>query len=108
VGELAAAVRRMAEQLEARLDALQTEDELLGALVEAMNEGVVAIDRQRRVIRINRSGRELLDVRGDVPFSTDLFPRDRALQDAIADALGGGVVDRVETQIAGRTLALTA
>jgi two-component system phosphate regulon sensor histidine kinase PhoR len=108
VGELAVAVRRMAEQLETRLQALQAEDELLGALVESMNEGVVAIDRQRRVIRINRSGRELLDVRADIPFSIDLFPRDRALQDAIADALGGGVVERVETQIADRTLALTA
>ena len=108
VGELAVAVRRMAEQLETRLDALQAEDELLGALVEAMNEGVVAIDRQRRAIRINHSGRELLDVRGETPFSIDLFPRDRALQDAIADALGGAIVDRVETQIGGRTLALTA
>src|SRR5688572_16643322 len=62
VGELAVAVRRMAEQLEARLQALQSEDELLGALVETMNEGVIAIDRQQRVIRINRSGRTLLDV----------------------------------------------
>ena len=108
VGELAAAVRRMAEQLETRLHALEAEDELLGALVESMNEGVVAIDRQRRVIRINHSGRELLDVRADIPFSIDLFPRDRALQDALAGALAGGVIERVETQIADRTLALTA
>ena len=108
VGELAVAVRRMAEQLETRLLALEKEDELLGALVETMNEGVVAIDRQRRVIRINRSGRQLLDVAADVPFSTDLFPRDRGLQDAVSDALGGSVVDGVETQIGNRTLALTA
>ena len=108
VGELAAAVRRMAEQLETRLHALEAEDELLGALVESMNEGVVAIDRQRRVIRINQSGRELLGVRADVPFSIDLFPRDRALQDALGAALAGGVIERLETQIADRTLALTA
>ena len=108
VGELAVAVRRMAEQLETRLQALQKEDELLGALVETMNEGVVAIDRQRRVIRINRSGRQLLDVDAAAPFSIDLFPRDRLLHDAVVDALGGSVVDGVETQIAGRTLALAA
>ena len=108
VGELAVAVRRMAEQLEARLHALQSEDELLGALVETMNEGVVAIDRQRRVIRINRSGRLLLDVQAPTPFSIDLFPRDRVLQDAMADAMGGVAVDGVETQIGSRTLALTA
>ena len=108
VGELAVAVRRMAEQLEHRLRALQSEDELLGALVETMNEGVVAIDRQRRVIRINRSGRQLLDVHEDAPFSIDLFPRERVLQDAIADAMGGVPVDGVEIQIGSRTLAVTA
>lgn len=108
VGELAAAVRRMAEQLDTRLQALQSEDELLGALVETMNEGVVAIDRQRRVIRINRSGRLLLDAQADVPFSIDLFPRDRVLQDAVVEAMGGVPVDGVETQIGSRTLALTA
>ena len=108
VGELAAAVRRMAEQLDARLQALQSEDELLGALVETMNEGVVAIDRQQRVIRINRSGRILLDVQAEPPFSIDLFPRDRVLQDALADAMAGVAVDGVETQIGPRTLALTA
>ena len=108
VGELAVAVRRMAEQLEARLQALQSEDELLGALVETMNEGVIAIDRQRRVIRINRSGRQLLDLSAEPPFSVDLFPRDRVLQDAVADAMSGSVIDGVETQIGTRTLALTA
>jgi two-component system, OmpR family, phosphate regulon sensor histidine kinase PhoR len=108
VGELAVAVRRMAEQLEQRLHALQAEDELLGALVETMNEGVVAIDRQRRVFRINRSGRLLLDIQAAAPFSIDLFPRDRALQDALADAMGGIPVSGVETQIGARTLALTA
>jgi two-component system phosphate regulon sensor histidine kinase PhoR len=108
VGELAYAVRRMAEQLDVRMHALEAEDELLGALVEALNEGVVAIDGQRRVIRINRSGRQLLDVHTDVPFSVDLLPRDRTLQDALDEALDGGVVDRAETQIGARTLALTA
>lgn len=108
VGELAVAVQRMAEQLGSRMRALEAEDEFLGALVESLNEGVVAVDRQRRVIRINRSGRQLLDARAATPFSVDLLPRDRTLQDALAEALAGGGVDRVETQIAGRTLALTA
>jgi len=73
-----------------------------------LNEGVVAVDRQRRVIRINRSGRQLLDTYTDTPFSVDMLPRDRVLQDALKEALGGGVVDRLETQIGDRTLALTA
>jgi len=108
VGELAAAVRRMAEQLESRMHALEVEDKFLGALVESLNEGVVAVDRQRRVIRINRSGRQLLDADAPTPFSIDLLPRDRILHDALAEALDGRVVDRVETRIGNRTLALTA
>jgi len=108
IGELATAVQLMSEQLDSRLQALQAEDELLGALVESLNEGVVAVDRQRRIIRINRSGRALLDVAALTPFSVDLLPRDRMLHDALAEALGGGVVDRVETQIGNRTLAVTA
>jgi signal transduction histidine kinase len=108
VGELAFAVRRMAEELERRMRAIEAEDELLGALVESLNEGFVAIDGQRRVIRINRAGRQLLDVAIDVPFSVDLLPRDRTFQDALSEALRGGIVDRTETQIGSRTLALTA
>jgi two-component system phosphate regulon sensor histidine kinase PhoR len=108
VGELASAVRRMAEQLQGRLRDLEAEDELLGALVESLNEGVVAIDGSRRVIRINRSGRQLLNIQAPVPFSVDLLPRDRTLHDALAEALRGAIVDDAETQIGSHTLALTA
>ncbi len=108
VGELATAVQRMAEQLGSRLHALEAEDEFLAALVEALDEGVVAVDRHRRVIRINRSARQLLSVHAAIPFALDLLPRDRVLQDAVSEALDGGVVDRVEAQLGNRTLALTA
>jgi signal transduction histidine kinase len=108
VGELASAVRRMAEQLDGRLQALQTEDVLLGAIIESLNEGVVAVDAQRRVVRINSTGRSWLDIKADVPFSADVLPRDRALLDALQVALGGEPVDRVEVQVGNRILAVTA
>jgi two-component system phosphate regulon sensor histidine kinase PhoR len=108
VGELAVAIRRMAEQLDARLLALEVEDAFQSAVVEALNEGVVAIDRQRRVVRINRSGRHLLNIAVETPFSVDLLPRDRILHDALLEALRGDIVSRVETHIGNRTLAVTA
>ncbi|MGH7679037.1 MAG: histidine kinase dimerization/phospho-acceptor domain-containing protein, partial [Gemmatimonadaceae bacterium] len=108
VGELAVAVRRMAEQLGARMHALEAEDEFQAAVVEALNEGVVAIDRQRRVVRINRSARQMLNVQAETPFSSDLLPRDRMLQDALSEALGGGIVSGIEARFGNRTLALTA
>jgi two-component system phosphate regulon sensor histidine kinase PhoR len=108
VGELASAVRRMAEQLDGRLAALQTEDSLLSAIIESLNEGVVAVDAQRRVVRVNSTGRQWLDLHGEVPFSADLLPRDRELLDALQAALDGEAVDRVEVQVGNRILAVTA
>jgi two-component system phosphate regulon sensor histidine kinase PhoR len=108
VGELAVAIRRMAEQLDARMHALEVEDEFQASVVEALNEGVVAIDRQRKVVRINRSGRQLLGIALDPPFSVDLLPRDRILHDALSEALSGRIVSRVETHVGARTLAVTA
>jgi two-component system, OmpR family, phosphate regulon sensor histidine kinase PhoR len=108
VGDLAFAVRRMAELLESRMRALQAEDEFQGAVVEALNEGVVGVDRQRRVVRINRSARLLLHVSAEVPFSIDLLPRDRSLQEAIGEALDGHGVERVETHVGNRTISVTA
>ena len=108
VGDLAFAVRRMAELLESRMRALEAEDEFQGAVVEALNEGVVGVDRQRRVVRINRSARVLLGVAAEVPFSIDLLPRDRSLQEAIGEALDGHGVERVETHVGSRTISVTA
>jgi two-component system phosphate regulon sensor histidine kinase PhoR len=108
IGDLAIAVHRMSEQLASRLNALQADDELLGALIESLDEGVVAVDASRRVIRINGSARRFLDAQAGVPFSVDLLPRDRGLHDAISEALSGGVAERAESQVAGHTLAVTA
>ena len=108
IGDLALAVSRMSEQLSSRLNALQADDDLLGALIESLDEGVVAVDAARRVIRINGSARRLLGAQASVPFSVDLLPRDRMLHDAIAHALAGEVAERAEAQFGGRVLAVTA
>ncbi len=108
VGELAVAIRRMSEQLESRLTALQDDDALLGALVDSLHEGVIAVDVRRQVVRLNESGRRMLVLRNAVPFSVDLLPRDPVLRDALAQALSGAAVERAEMQHDGRTLALTA
>ncbi|HYC50793.1 MAG TPA: ATP-binding protein [Gemmatimonadaceae bacterium] len=108
IGELATALQRMSEQLGSRLAALQAEDELLRALVESLAEGVVAVDSQRRVIRMNETARVLMGIRQGLPFPANLLPRDRGLWDAMDSALSGIAVERVETQFGSRTLALTA
>ncbi len=111
VGDLAAAVHAMAEQLDARLRALQADDALLGATIESLHEGVIVVDARRRVVRVNESGRRLLALRDPVPFPADRLPRDAALREALGDALDGRATDQTELTVragAPLTLALRA
>jgi signal transduction histidine kinase/HAMP domain-containing protein len=108
LGELATAVHRLAEQLSMRMSALQSEDALLSALIETLNEGVLAISPLRTVVRINRAGRELLGISDKTPIPLDRLPRAAPLRDAIGSALEGKVIEPAELVLSGRTLSLTA
>ncbi|MEX2180761.1 MAG: ATP-binding protein [Gemmatimonadaceae bacterium] len=108
VGELAVALRRLAEQLSARLQALETEETILRQLTESLNEGVIAVDTRRRVVRINETARRLLGTRAPLPFPAEELPRDVALRDALDDAFAGATTEGAELVVAGRTLNVTA
>jgi signal transduction histidine kinase len=108
VGDLADAVHRLAEQLEARLSALTAERSILTALVETLNEGVVAISPTHDVVRINDTGRRLLSIGRPVPFGLDFLPRDATLRNAILLALQGAETETEEVLIGETTLSLTA
>jgi two-component system phosphate regulon sensor histidine kinase PhoR len=108
IGDLAAALHRMTEELAQRLETLREEDALLTALVESLNEGVLALTERGDVARINERGRSLLRVTSPIPFPAELLPRNPTLRHAIEAALGGEVAEPTELQIAGRTLAVTA
>jgi two-component system phosphate regulon sensor histidine kinase PhoR len=108
VGDLASALHRMAEQLAARLAALERDDALMSALVDSLDEGVIAVDAAGTVVRVNAAARELLGISADAPFSSDALPRDPALRGALGDALDGEGTDGVELHRAGKTLLLTA
>ena len=108
VGDLADAIHRLAEQLEARLSALDMEQARLSALVETLNEGVMAISPQHQVERINDTGRRLLSINARVPFGMDYLPREVTLRNAIALALDGTKTEPEEIMLGDRTLSLTA
>jgi two-component system, OmpR family, phosphate regulon sensor histidine kinase PhoR len=108
VGDLADAVHRLAEQLEARISALAAEQSILSALVETLNEGVMAISPSHEVVRINDTGRRLLSVRRPIPFGIDFLPRDATLRNAISLALSGTETEPEEVVIGETTLSLTA
>jgi signal transduction histidine kinase len=108
VGDLADAVHRLAEQLEARISALAAEQSVLSALVETLNEGVIAISPAHEVVRISETGRRLLSITRPVPFAVDFLPRDATLRTAISLALGGTETEPEEIVIGDTTLSLTA
>lgn len=108
VGELADAVHRLAEQLEARISALAAEQSILSALVETLNEGVIAISPSREVVRINDTGRRLLAIDSPIPFGIDFLPRESTLRGAISLALSGTETETEEAVIGDTTVSLTA
>ena len=108
VGDLATALYRLAEQLGARLTALQTDRTLLAAVVSSLEEGVIAVDSSGRVVQANDAARRLLDVTAPLPFSLDMLPREPMLRDAMSDALRGARSGPMEIALNGRTLLLTA
>jgi two-component system phosphate regulon sensor histidine kinase PhoR len=108
VGDLAMALHRLAEQLSGRLTALAAEESLLSALLDSLNEGVLAVDARGRVVRINAIGRRLLRVRDATPFTLDRLPRERVFREALMAAVAGTVTESIETSIDGRNLVLAA
>jgi signal transduction histidine kinase len=108
VGDLADAVHRLAEQLEARISALAAEQSVLSALVETLNEGVIAISPAHEVVRISETGRRLLSIDRPVPFAVDFLPRDATLRNAISLALSGTETEPEEVVIGETTFSLTA
>ncbi len=108
VGDLADGLRRLAEQLEARVLALQAEESLLAALTDSLNEGVIAVDNRQRVVRMNETARQLLRMREPVPFPAEYLPRDRTLREALASVLSGVESLPGEVRVDDTTLQLTA
>ena len=108
VGDLADAIYRLAEQLEARISALAAEQSVLSALVETLNEGVIAISPAHEVVRINETGRRLLSTDRALPFGIDYLPREATLRSAISLALNGTETQPEEVIIDGNTMSLTA
>jgi signal transduction histidine kinase len=108
VGDLAMALQRMTEQLAARLSALESEDALLGAVIDSLDEGIVAVNANGDVARLNQSARRLLALTGTPPFSIDLLPHDRVVREAVRGAMRGAATAPREIALDDRTLVLSA
>jgi len=108
VGDLAIALHRMTEQLASRLSALEAEDALLNAVIDSLDEGIVAVSARSQVVRLNESARRLMSLDAPVPFSTDLLPHERLVREAVRGAMNGVATEPSELVLGDRTLLVTA
>jgi two-component system phosphate regulon sensor histidine kinase PhoR len=89
-GGLAGSFNRVSEELEQTVRELARERDLFETVIHSMDEAVLAIDKQRRIITVNRSATELLGisaaVRGQLLLDAVRIP---ALSELLDHALRG-------------------
>jgi signal transduction histidine kinase len=108
VGDLAASVSRMTEELGLRLQAMEAEDARLLAIIEALDEGIVAVDGRGDVVRMNEAARRLFGSRAALPFPSAELQLDAPFREAMVAASRGERSEGVETTIADRIVSLTS
>ena len=65
-GGLAGSLNRVSEELARTVKALARERDLFDAVLQSMDEAVLALSSEKRIIAINRSASDLLGISGDV------------------------------------------
>ena len=108
VGDLAASVGRMTDELRRRLQEMADEDGRLVAIIESLDEAIVAVDARGDVVRMNDSARRLFATQKALPFSAADLALGAVLREALSAALRGKVSEGVETSVGDRIVALTA
>jgi len=104
VGELATALHRMAEQLSTRLSIMQADELLMTAVLESLEEGVLALDEHGTLVRMNQRARLLLDVTSPLPLPREQLPREPELRAVIDAGLAGEITLPTEARLRDLTL----
>ena len=109
VGDLALALHRMTEQLASRLSALESEDALLNAVIESLDEGIIAVNPRGETVRLNESARRLLGARRRrFPSRWISCRKSDSCATRCAAAMNGVATEPSELALGDRTLLITA
>src|SRR6185369_14617438 len=108
VGDLAVSVGRMTDELRRRLQEMTDEDDRLVAVLESLDEAIVAVDSRGEVVRMNAVARRLFATTAALPFPATDLALCPALRAAVVGAQRGIQSSSVETTIGDRIVALTA
>ena len=103
------ALRAMHHELERRFDDLRREREESHTLLESLSDGVLAADQRGVVISANAAARRLLGYGATerLPPLAELFHH-RTHRALMREVLAGGVVERRELDLGGRTVVISA
>ncbi len=91
LGDLARALNRMAAQLDERLNTITRQRNEQQAVLASMAEGVLAVDRDERILHLNQAAAHLLDLAPEQARGRSIQEtvRNRDLQNLISAALAG-------------------
>lgn len=101
VGVLARAFNRLADNLEERVESLQQEGNKLAAILGAMAEGVIAVDREQRILHMNDEAGRTLAIDPEAAIGQRIWEaiRQPALLEAVDSALADGRADAAELRL---------
>jgi two-component system phosphate regulon sensor histidine kinase PhoR len=108
VGDLAASVSRMTDELRRRMQEMADEDARLVALIESLDEAIIAVDARGEVVRMNATARRLFATKATMPVSTAELALGEALRTALGAAMRGTPSSGIETLVGDRVVTLTA
>lgn len=107
--EMAEALNMLAGELQRRLGQLEGERAEMQALIDAMAEGVIAVDAQGKVRRANPAAREMFSLSGDPRgIAPEQVARRPGFLDTVGRALAGEEVPATDLAVDGRSLLATA
>ncbi|HEX2658245.1 MAG TPA: HAMP domain-containing protein, partial [Polyangia bacterium] len=102
IGELGRSLDGLAENLSQTLATLRGERDLFGRMLESMQEGVLVLDRDLRILLINRALREMLLLGGDIVGRLPIEAiRNTDLQSVLDSAASSGTSASGEVEIVG-------
>jgi two-component system phosphate regulon sensor histidine kinase PhoR len=102
VAELGKALDALAESLSSTLSTMRAERDLLGRILESMQEGVLVMDAERRILLVNPSLREMLALSSEAVGRIAIeVIRNAELQRLLETALASQGLHSGEIEIAG-------
>ena len=86
------------------------EDTMLPALLDALDEGVIAMDHTHHIVHLNAAARRILDIHEPLPITIERFPAplDRIVHDIVNAAFHGAPTEAVESTFRDRIFAISA